>query len=372
MADEVRARHGRARREDPPPPGPDPRARRQRVRRRQPDAVALRRPPGRLRHDHPQAAWRLEDLPDDHVRMVDLLIDSNLDALLDEVRPRTIFNCVAYGAYSFETDSQLIYRTNFNFVTRLLPRLESRSIACYVHAGSSSEYGDNAAGPAETRPAGPQQRLRRLQGRRRQPDLLLRQAQAVPLRQPPALLGLRAARGLVAADPQRDPPRRGGQYPQFVNPAISRDFVYVDDVTEAFVDTALNLTAADYGESFNIGTGRKTTIGDVAATARELFGIAERALVHHARARWDVQDWYANIDKARALTRLGAADLLLRRTEADHRLVSRPARQGASTSSRPRNSASTRSTASPRSSPATRTTWRSRSCTSGSRRRSPS
>src|SRR5881227_798937 len=48
-------------------------------------------------------AWRLEDLPDDHVQTIDLLIDSNLDALLNETRPRTVFDCVAYGAYSFET-----------------------------------------------------------------------------------------------------------------------------------------------------------------------------------------------------------------------------------------------------------------------------
>src|SRR3954465_4218489 len=53
-------------------------------------------------------AWRPEAQPRDRVRMVDLLIDSNLDALLDDVRPRTIFHCVAYGAYSFETESQLI------------------------------------------------------------------------------------------------------------------------------------------------------------------------------------------------------------------------------------------------------------------------
>ena len=33
--------------------------------------------------------------------------------LVTNVRPRTIFNCVAYGAYSFETDFDLIYRTNF-------------------------------------------------------------------------------------------------------------------------------------------------------------------------------------------------------------------------------------------------------------------
>src|SRR5262245_39668705 len=45
-------------------------------------------------------AWRLDGLAPQHVRVADLLVDSNLDALLDEVRPRTIFDCVAYGAYS--------------------------------------------------------------------------------------------------------------------------------------------------------------------------------------------------------------------------------------------------------------------------------
>src|SRR5436305_12868150 len=50
-------------------------------------------------------AWRLEDLPAANVRMVDLLIDSNLDALLAEITPRTVFHYVAYRAYSFDTDS---------------------------------------------------------------------------------------------------------------------------------------------------------------------------------------------------------------------------------------------------------------------------
>src|SRR6185437_3655139 len=86
-------------------------------------------------------AWRLEGLSQANVPVVDLLVDSNLDNLLDDLKPRTVFNCVAYGAYSFETDSQLIYQTNFNFTSKLLPRLLERKIDCYVHAGSSSEYG---------------------------------------------------------------------------------------------------------------------------------------------------------------------------------------------------------------------------------------
>ena len=77
-------------------------------------------------------AWRLEGLPRNHVLVTDLLIDSNLDAMLDGVKPRTIFDCIAYGAYSFETDRELIYRTNFNLISRLLGRLDPRKLSCYV------------------------------------------------------------------------------------------------------------------------------------------------------------------------------------------------------------------------------------------------
>jgi polyisoprenyl-phosphate glycosyltransferase len=84
-----------------------------------------------------------------------------------------------------------------------------------------------------------------------------------------------------------------------VHPEISRDSVYVDDVSEAFVDTALALKTADHGESFNIGTGRKTSIGAVAELARLVFGIAAEATFSMPGRQRDVQDCYANIDKAR-------------------------------------------------------------------------
>ena len=42
-----------------------------------------------------------------------------------------------------------IHETNFNLTVRLLQRLQKLPLACYVHSGSSSEYGDRAAGPTE-------------------------------------------------------------------------------------------------------------------------------------------------------------------------------------------------------------------------------
>ena len=89
------------------------------------------------------------------------------------------------------------------------------------------------------------------------------------------------------------------KYPNFVSPDISRDFVYVDDVSEAFIDTALNLKAEDYGQSFNIGSGQKTTIGDVAKVASEIFNINTEPVYNSMENRhWDISDWYANATKA--------------------------------------------------------------------------
>jgi nucleoside-diphosphate-sugar epimerase/glycosyltransferase involved in cell wall biosynthesis len=244
-------------------------------------------------------AWRLANLDDRHVKQVDLLVDSNLDSLLDEVRPRTIFDCVAYGAYSFERDADLIYRTNFHFATRLLKRLHERDLACYVHAGSSSEYGDRAAGPRESDGTAPNS------------DYAVSKVAAANLIYyfgkhcglPCANLRLYSVYGPLE-DASRLIPnlvRCGleGRYPELVDPSISRDFVYIDDAVEAFVDTALNLGPSDYGESFNIGSGQKTTIGDVARLAKDVFSLQEEPQFTMPARDWDVQEWFANTEKTR-------------------------------------------------------------------------
>jgi dolichol-phosphate mannosyltransferase len=244
-------------------------------------------------------AWRLEDLPERNKKVVDLLVDADLDSLFAEIEPRTVFNCVSYGGYSFETDFQLIYRTNFNLTTRLLHLLEQRSISCYVHSGSSSEYGDNSSGPDESAPFEPNS------------DYAVSKVSSA------ALIGyFGRKKGLPCANlrlysvygPQEDSSRLiptvirhgvAGEYPPFVHPDISRDFIYIDDVVEAFVDTALNLREEDYGASFNIGSGCKTTIADIATVAQELFGIDRKPVFSSMPDRiWDVSDWYANPEKA--------------------------------------------------------------------------
>ena len=243
-------------------------------------------------------AWRFAGLDSRYVRAVDLLVNSNLDALLAEVKPRTILDCVAYGAYSFETDSELIYQTNFNFVSRLLERLANRHIACYIHAGSSSEYGDNAAAPSELDSSAPNSEYAVSKVAAANLLYFWGKKKAFPC----CNLRLYSVYGPFE-DSSRLIPNvikygiKGG-YPEFVNPDISRDFVYTDDVTEAFLDAALNLREEDYGESFNIGSGKKTSIREVASLARDLFAIEESPSFTMPQRNWDVIDWYANPRKA--------------------------------------------------------------------------
>ena len=242
-------------------------------------------------------AWRLEGLPRNHVLVTDLLIDSNLDALLQDVKPRTIFDCIAYGAYSFETDRELIYRTNFNLISRLLGRLDPRTLSCYVHAGSSSEYGDNSSGPRED--AAPAPNSHYSVSKVAAASLIHYYGKKKGL--PCANLRLYSAYGPLE-DSSRLIPNivhfgASGLYPDLVDPNVSRDFIYVDDVARAFIEVGLKLSECDYGESFNLGTGCKTTIGDVVTAAQRIFDIRQEPVFTMPNREWDLTDWFADISK---------------------------------------------------------------------------
>lgn len=238
-------------------------------------------------------AWRLEAVPDENVLVVDLLIESNVDSMLSRIKPRTVFNCVAFGAYSFETDSQLVYETNFSFLTRLLPRLQAVNVSSYVHAGSSSEYGDNCSGPGEDACLLPNSHY----------SVSKIAASALVsyygrhLKLPCANLRLYSVYGPLEDSSRLIPAvvRSGlsGTLPEFVRAEISRDYVYVDDVSRAFVLAATRLRESDYGVALNIGSGRCTSMQKMAEVAQQVFGVTEEPRFTMANRQWDTADWYA-------------------------------------------------------------------------------
>jgi dolichol-phosphate mannosyltransferase len=246
-------------------------------------------------------AWRLDGLPMKKVLSVDLLVPQSVDTLVRQVEPATVFDFVAYGAYSFERDVARIYETNVSFKVQLLELLRERKVHCYVHAGSSSEYGNRADGPAEDTALLPNSHysvtksttsgLVYYMGKNlgvRCANLRLYSVYG-PLEERSRLIPTLIVEGV------------NGGYPPLVDPDVSRDFIYIDDACEAFIDAALCLTPECYGESFNIGTGKSTSIGELAGIARDLFKLDfSPPFSTMPKREWDTTSlWRADPSRAR-------------------------------------------------------------------------
>lgn len=256
-------------------------------------------------------AWRLDDVDSTLVLKVNLTSEYELSNLLNVVKPMTVLDCVTYGGYSFEKDYERIYQTNLIAKIFLINELIKRNIYCYIHAGSSSEYGVNSSAPLEDIMTTPNSHY-----------AVTKCAIAQRLHYAGKFESFRCAnlRLYSVYGPLEDSSRLvpqlikhgiDGKYPPFVNPEISRDFVYVDDVCLAFIDAVVNLSVESYGESFNIGTGTETTIRSLALLAKDIYNISEEPKFATMEQRaWDTQSWFANSLKAEQLLGWRAQTLL--------------------------------------------------------------
>jgi len=243
--------------------------------------------------------WRLADAKEDHVIAVDLNDYAAVKNLINSVAPKTVFDCAAYGAYSFEKEASLIYQTNFLSIVNFIELLSEQPFAAFIHAGSSSEYGTNSAAPTESSVCEPNSPyavskvaisnyLYYMGKQRSFPCVNLRLYSVYgPLEDTSRLMPNLLRHALA------------GSLPPFVDRDTSRDFVHVDDVCSAFIMAAVKMHPGLYGESFNIGTGIKTRIADLAGITRRIFGIsAEPEFGTMTGRAWDLSEWYANPGKA--------------------------------------------------------------------------
>jgi dolichol-phosphate mannosyltransferase len=249
-----------------------------------------------------EKGWRLTEVQDEKVIAVDLNNFAAAKNLINSTCPQTIFDCVAYGAYSFEEDATLIYQTNFQAIVSLVEFLSTRPFNAYIHAGSSSEYGENCAAPAEEDHCEPNSPYAvsklaissylNFMGKKREfPCVNLRLYSVYgPLEDTSRLFPNLLRKALK------------GDLPPFVDPKTSRDFVNVNDVCAAFIMAAAKMHPGIYGESFNIGSGKKTTIAELASTTQDIFALNVEPNFRTMEGRsWDLSDWYSNPRKAKEM-----------------------------------------------------------------------
>ena len=262
----------------------------------------------------PRNNWRLlvNYTPVNNIISCDINEITILKDLFREYKPRTIFNLAAYGAYSKQKEYKKIYNTNFNSVVNIVELLKEHGFAAYIHAGSSSEYGTNSAAPIEDAELSPNSHYAVSKVASYYSVKYYGHIEKLPA----AHLRLYSAYG-AWEEPDRLVPviiaaaRKKG-YPPLVDPDISRDFVDVADVCEAFVLAAADIEKIK-GEAFNIGTGVKTTIRELVHVVKDIFDMPDLPEFNSMPNRnWDVKDWYSNSQKAKDVlgweAKVGLAD----------------------------------------------------------------
>jgi len=245
--------------------------------------------------------WRLEAVLDDlRTSPVDLTDEDGLARVAAEVRPEVVYHLAAHGAYPFQTDPDAILRVNVLGTRALLKSLARTDYLAFVSAGSSSEYGFKAFAMRETDTPEPNSYY----AVAKCAQTLLCQCVARTDGRPINVLRIFSAYG-PWEEPSRLVPtliRRclDGDELHLVSPETGRDFVYVDDVVDAFL--RVEALSRLQGEVINVGTGVQATVRDVVD-----------AVLHHTGANvacqwgamkpriWDSSVWVADCSKARTL-----------------------------------------------------------------------
>ncbi|MFC0773731.1 NAD-dependent epimerase/dehydratase family protein [Terrimonas alba] len=250
----------------------------------------------------PFVPWRIDDLREDRILHADITQLNDVKKLFNLHSFKTIFHLAAYGAYSKQSDVKLIYQTNIMGLLHLLQVSSAYNIRAFVHAGSSSEYGINCKGPLENAELHPNSHYAVTKASAAQ----MIKYYGTLLQFPIVNLRYYSIYGEYE-EPDRLIPQiiekgMDKQYPPLVQPDISRDFVYIDDALYATLLAGNADFSAIGGQSINIASNKKTTIRDIANTAKEIFAIpGEPAWGDFANRKWDLKDWYGNASLAHKL-----------------------------------------------------------------------
>ena len=178
--------------------------------------------------------WRIADIAPHLVQHdVDLRDAYAVEQAVASIRPDKIFHLATYGGFSFQKDVVAIYAANFLGTVNLVRACEKVGFDCFMHTGSSSEYGIKTGPMKESdllEPLG---------------DYAVSKAAATLFCRSEALqkgLPIVTLRIFSPYGPWDDPQRLipygidallNGTAPALSSSASVRDYIYIDDVMDA-------------------------------------------------------------------------------------------------------------------------------------------
>jgi len=216
--------------------------------------------------------WRLRDIwhrITPHV--ADLSHFSSLERAVQLARPDFIHNLAAYGGHAHETNSVSVHDANLRGLENLLRATQGMRLSLFLHAGSSSEYGVCTVPMREEMPLRPANEYAQTKTAATRLCLDTAQQEGRPI----AVLRLFSPFGPYDSADRLIPSiilsARSGKTPTLRGGTQVRDYVFIKDVCEAFLQCAQFANRAT-GRVFNIGSGIQRKAADVATAAARAAG----------------------------------------------------------------------------------------------------
>lgn len=243
--------------------------------------------------------WRLTDIlghKNISITYADLSEKSKIENAVKKIKPDYIFHLATKGAYPTQNDPDEMIKTNVLGTMNLLKSLENISYINCVVLGSSSEYGIKKNPMKEDMNIEPNNYYAATKAS----STYLCQVWSKTNRKPLVIL-----RPFSVYGPFEEKNRlvRNTILAALKNKKIklsvgneARDFIYIDDLINAILIPFERKKS--FGEIYNVGTARQTTIFELAKKIKLLTGSSSKIQLDAYPGRtWDSKTWTANITK---------------------------------------------------------------------------
>lgn len=244
--------------------------------------------------------WRLGDIKQKlNIYECDLRDDKLLSQIVDKIKPTYIFHLAAYGSLPTENDIYDMIDINIKGTSNLINALKKNKFKLLINTGSSSEYGIKNSKMNEK-------------------DILepinnygISKASATVLAQKEAKINSLPVINFRLFSPYGSYEDKSRFIPFVIlsalknksislnNPHNVRDFLYVGDVVQAYLQ-AITISAK-FGEIYNIGSGSQHTTENVVNTIVKLLkssSVLEWGKVKNQQRQIEPSLWEADTSKA--------------------------------------------------------------------------
>jgi nucleoside-diphosphate-sugar epimerase len=245
--------------------------------------------------------WRLKDISDKlNIHWGDIQDKAFVCQLIQQVQPSVIYHLAAYGAYPFQQDAFKMVMTNLVGTLNLMEALHAVPYKVLVNTGSSSEYGFKDTAMAEEDKIEPNSYYAVTKAA----QTLLCQYLAKEKHQPIVTFRLFSIYG-PWEEPTRLMPtiiKRALKHEplQMVSPNTTRDFVYIEDVINAYL--MIQPLSEQRGKVLNIASGLESSLSVVVDKVLRLTSSRSEVLWGAMDQRsWDAKHWQGNPALAKQL-----------------------------------------------------------------------